>query len=114
MHLGEPRLAWLDATIREHLQGVSPAPVSTIDLGGKRGPSGYAYACKSLLAAMWLQFAQAEQGGAWRVCKGCQRIFVQGRKDQVFHSKACRNRTNVRIAEERARELEEADNDTQR
>lgn len=92
--IGEPHPRWLDETIYQHLLGVHPAPFTAAQLGRRRGL--YGFTCDSLLAALWWQFAQADGGGgAWRVCKGCRRIFVQSRKDQDFHDKNCRNRTNV-------------------
>lgn len=99
---GEPRPRWLHETIYTHLQGVHPAPFTAAQLGRRQGVGGYALTCNSLLEAMWLQFAQADTGGgAWRVCKGCQRTFVQSRKDQDYHDKNCRNRWNVRKAARR-------------
>jgi hypothetical protein len=86
---------WLDETINEHLQGVHPTSWSASQLGGERGR--YGFTCDSLLTAMWWQFVQADAGGgAWRVCKGCPRTFVQTRTDQEYHDKNCRNRANVR------------------
>ena len=55
------------------------------------------FTCDSLLTAMWLQFYEAlAQGRSWRHCKGCKRLFTQGRAGQEFHDSGCRNRYHVR------------------
>ena len=96
----EPYPRWLNDVINEHLRGTHKASLNADELGTARGY--YVFTFDSLLAALWWQFSEADDpdnpGHAWRVCKGCQRTFVQSRTDQVFHDKNCRNRTNVAIA----------------
>lgn len=100
--LGGPFPRGLIETIRLHIRGVHPDIWPADQLGRKQGDDLYVITCDSLLEAMWWQFYQAAAGrGAWRVCKGCQRPFVQSRKDQEYHDKNCRNRTNVARAAER-------------
>lgn len=90
----KPYPRWLNDVMNEHLRGVHPVSFNASDLGTRRG--AYAFTCDSLLAALWWQFYQHDAGGAaWRICEGCQRIFAQSRKDQKYHDKNCRNRTNV-------------------
>lgn len=96
----DPYPRWLNEVMNEHLRGTHKASLNADELRLKRG--AYAFTCDSLLSALWWQFSEADEGDrAWQVCKGCRRTFVRARKDQLFHDKNCRNRTNVAKAAER-------------
>lgn len=60
-----------------------------------------AYTCTDLLSAMYFQLWQEKAAGSWRQCRGCERWFIPRRRDQWYHSPACRNRANVRLSTSR-------------
>ena len=55
------------------------------------------FTCTRLLEYIWLAVRGSHFGPSlWAQCQGCDRLFIQGRADQLYHSSACRSAAGVR------------------